>query len=156
MGADIVTAGKRVVVGDGTPGPGRPRGSKNKLSKQAALAAKDAFAPISERALELMGRHLDFHLAAQNLIVELLTAGVAGEQLLVLAQLDIDLMRGNCPTCRHIFTLSSEYTYGKPTQRHEFSIEDFIAKMREERPNLTEEQGKVIAFRARELVEGAG
>lgn len=44
---------------------------------------------------------------------------------------------------------------GTPTQRHEFSIEDFIRKMREERPELTEEQGKVIAFRARELVEGA-
>ncbi len=45
---------------------------------------------------------------------------------------------------------------GTPTVRHEFSVEDFIAKMREERPDLTEEQGNIIAFRARELAQDAG
>ncbi len=45
---------------------------------------------------------------------------------------------------------------GTPTQRHEFSIEDFVKKMREQHPSLTEEQGNVIARRAQEFWLGTG
>ena len=156
-GANKLTVRKRRgVPGDGTPGPGRPKGSKNKLTKEGLLAAKDAFSPINERALELMRRHLDFHLAAQNLIIELLSTGAAGEQLLVLLQLDADMMRGNCSTCRHIFTLSSEYTYGKPTQRVEFSIEDYVHELREKHPSLDDDAANVIAHRAQEFWQRTG
>ena len=156
-GTKKLTARKRrAVPGDGTPGPGRPKGSKNKLTKEGLLAAREAFEPINKRALELMRRHLDFHLAAQNAIVGLLSAGVAGEQLLVLMQLDADLMRGNCPTCRHIFTLSSEYTYGKPTQRVEFSIDDFVHQLREKHPSLDDDAANLIARRAQEFWQRTG
>ena len=102
---------------------GRPKGSKNKLTKEGLQAAREAFAPINEKVLTLMERHLDFHLASQNAIVEVLKAGVAAETLLLLMSLNDDLMRGNCPHCRHIAALSTEYTYGKPAQRIEMDEE---------------------------------
>lgn len=121
------------------PGPGRPKGSKNKLPKERALAAIEAFAPINSKARELMERHLTFHLTAQEAIVTVLESGVAGDMLLTLAQLNDDLMRGNCATCRHIFTLSSEYVFGKPIQRIEMD-EAFVQAICNEFPGIAPEQ----------------
>ena len=131
-------------------GGGRPNGSKNKITKEGLLAAREAFAPVNEAALKLMQRHLDFHLAAQDGIVALLSAGNPVDILLTLASLNDDLMRGNCATCRHIFTLSSDYTFGKPTQRVEFDVDDFVERLREERPELDDEAANLIARRAQE------
>ncbi len=131
-------------------GGGRPKGTKNRLTRDGLLAARDAFAPISEAALDLMQNHLQFHLAAQKQIVHVLAEGRI-EDIAILLQLDVALMHGNCATCRHIFTLSSEYRFGKPTQRHEFDVDDFVAQLREERPELDDEATNLIARRAQEM-----
>ena len=119
-----------MVVGDGTPGPGRPSGVPNKLTKERILAAAEAFGPINTKALELMRRHLDFHLRMQEGIAQVIEAGNIAE-IIMLGMLDEQMARGNCPTCRHIFTLSSEYTYGKPMQRVGVTPELAAATLRE-------------------------
>lgn len=136
----------------GTKLAGRPVGIKNKLTKEGLLAAREAFAPISEAALVLMQNHLQFHLAAQKQIVEVLTNGRI-EDIAILLQLDEAMIYGNCATCRHIFTLSSEYRFGKPTQRVEFDMHELVERLQRER-GLDEKSAKVIAIRAGILVEG--
>lgn len=134
----------------GTALAGRPAGVKNKVTSQRSLEARDAFAPINEAALGLMRNHLNFHLAAQKQITEVLTNGRI-EDIAILLQLDVAMMHGNCATCRHIFTLSSEYRFGKPTQRVEFDVDDFMARLQEERPELDDEARNLIARRAQEF-----
>ena len=68
-----------------------------------------------------------------------------GEKLWALA------LKGDMQAIKYIY----DRIEGTPTQLHEFSIEDYVRQLHEVRPDLTEEQGKVITFRARELVEGA-
>ena len=133
---------------------GRPHGVKNKLTKEGLLAAREAFTPVNEAALDLMQNHLNFHLAAQKQIVEVLTNGRI-EDVAILLQLDEAMMHGNCATCRHIFTLSSEYRFGKPTQRVEFDVDDFMERLQADRPELDDEARNLIARRAREFWQGA-
>jgi len=45
---------------------------------------------------------------------------------------------------------------GTPTQRHEFSADDFARKLREERPELDDEKVTFISQRAREIAEATG
>ena len=142
---------------------GRPPGSRNKLTKEGLRAAREAFAPISEKALILMEGHLDTHFEDIWKLRKVVHKAAGHRRAIdkcedigcvVLAKAALFFGVGDCATCRHIFSLSSEYTYGKPTQRHEFSIDDFIHRLREEHPAMTEEQGNVIARRAQEFWQG--
>ena len=45
---------------------------------------------------------------------------------------------------------------GTPTQRHEFSIEDFVHRLHEERPELDDDAANLIARRAQEFWQGTG
>lgn len=110
-------AEKRSFTKGGAPGPGRPPGAKNKLTIEGALAAREAFGPINAKVRELMERHVDFHIAAQRAAVALLEQdGASAEN--VIEAVTAAMQNGDCPTCRHILALSSEYTFGKPTQPH--------------------------------------
>ena len=46
--------------------------------------------------------------------------------------------------------------YGKPTQRIEFSIEDYIHELREKHPSLDDDAANVIARRAQEFWQRTG
>jgi len=147
-GARKTNGGKTMVVGDGTPGPGRPPGVPNRLTKQTILAARDAFSPVNEKALELMRRHLGFHLAAQEAIVHILAEGSVID-ILALQTLNDAMIRGDCPTCRHIFTLSSEYRFGKPKSQElvEAETAEELARL------IAEEYGKDPRSVLRDLQE---
>ena len=70
-----------------------------------------------------------------------------------LAQRDVGLaMAGDSTLIKYIY----DRIEGTPTQRVEFSIEDFIHKLREDHPALTEAEGNVIARRAQEFWQRAG
>ena len=63
----------------------------------------------------------------------------------VLARRVVNLaMAGDSTLLKYIY----DRIEGTPTQRHEFSIDDYVHELREQYPDMTDEQGNVIARRA--------
>ena len=69
-----------------------------------------------------------------------------GEKLWALA------LKGDMQAIKYIY----DRIEGTPTQRHEFSIEDFIHRLHEERPELDDDAANLIARRAQEFWQGTG
>ena len=72
------------------PGRGRPKGSKNKTTQLQILAAREAFAPMAKKALDIGAKHLN--------------------------KCDLD----GCQACQWWGKVAFDYHYGKPSQPIEF------------------------------------
>ncbi len=70
--------------------PGRPAGSRNKVSRQQLLDSREMFLPMADATLGRIHKHF---------------AACSPEK--------------DCASCRHYVSLVMHYIYGKPPQRHE-------------------------------------
>ena len=70
--------------------PGRPTGSRNKVSQQQLLDSREMFLPMADATLGRIHKHF---------------AACSPEK--------------DCASCRHYVSLVMHYIYGKPPQRHE-------------------------------------
>lgn len=66
--------------------PGRPKGSRNKVTQAMLLSAREAFAPMTELAIERGTKHLN------------------------------DCGKVGWATCRHYEAIANAYAYDRPTQ----------------------------------------
>ena len=70
----------------GSGNPGRPKGAKNKITREQLQAARQAFTPLANLALEKGHKHLK------------------------------DCKLDGCVSCQFWAKISLEYVYGRPTQ----------------------------------------
>lgn len=132
--------------------PGKPKGAKWKMPTKQRLSAMEAFSPINDEALKLARQHLAFHVAAQNKALKVMQ-NPSAEDIVVLATLNAALINGDCATCRHILTLSTEYVFGKAIQPHSFEEIDDLLNALTERGVMPIEKIQFLRVRAQEIMK---
>ncbi len=104
---------------------GRPKGSKNRLTRERVESAQELFAPLVLVVIRRIKAHLRLHKAKED-----------------------------CATCRHHITLVLEYSFGKPLQRHEVDIRAVRDKARRVAEAMGLDPGEVMDEAERIVREG--